>query len=470
MTDILKPYAELPERLEAWRKAKQHYVPFAEFAELCASMGLREEAKQRDAADYLHALGEVLYYGDAVPALREVIIIDVNWATKALYAILEIPTAGKNGGRFTEAELYAVWDKDHSMEEQRLLTKLLLEDAFEVCFRLEAKAAYDFLAPVHLSDVGTDLGWSSDTNAVLRLRFRYDGILPPGIMERLIVRMHHRISGNRFYRFGAVFTDVESELEAFLRVEERPQPLLSVEINATGTAAAALLQELRRAVIDLHGEYSDTLNYEEEFACCCAACSEMPVNRKHYFDRQELIEMVEDGDLEVRCPVLRKRVSVLTLLHGVYPSLESEMLSRIDRRGMRTKAILAGVEETVRDTNQAVYGNATRLRELNDALLRLHTDLDTIKGDFFSDTAERKRYFARFDDLLAALPPKDQPKDASGADKDKIKVSFDLMKILGQYTPLEIDGLGLKYEWELDLTKAKRPRNWADFKRWFLGD
>lgn len=54
--------------------------------------------------------------------------------------------------------------------------------------------------------------------------------------------------------------------------------------------------------------------------------SALVVKQKHYFDRQELIEMVEDNDLEICCPVLRKRVSVLTLLHGIYPGPEAERL------------------------------------------------------------------------------------------------------------------------------------------------
>ncbi|MFK8163262.1 MAG: COR domain-containing protein [Lewinella sp.] len=151
----------------------------------------------------------------------------------------------------------------------------------------------------------------------------------------------------------------------------------------------------------------------------------------------------------------------------------SELLETSGGRGITSTTIEQGVSEikaqltsiksTSEDTN-------TRLKNLQTSLNQVKQDLDQQTDALFTDRKEQRAFMNRLEEFVEALPKDKQPApDWYDADqKKKIKVGIDLIKLLNKATGIELEGMNLKWEQELDVSGAKLPESWAAFKQWFM--
>ena len=135
---------------------------------------------------YLHDLGVFLHFQDD-PLLARTVILQNQWATEAVFRILDDETVKAQLGRFNRADCERLWrDSVYADMHPELLA---LMQRFELCYELADSKPQTWLAPQLLPPAKpvalADWGKPED----LVLRYRYD-FMPKGIISRLTVRLH----------------------------------------------------------------------------------------------------------------------------------------------------------------------------------------------------------------------------------------------------------------------------------------
>ncbi|MFV9677635.1 MAG: COR domain-containing protein, partial [Methanosarcinales archaeon] len=178
-TPWIEPWYNVRERLE---RDGRNWIGYTKFRQICQSEGL--DKKQTDILDeYLHDLGVIIHFRDRLE-LRNMVILNPEWATKAVYKILDTHSILDRGGILLHSELDQIWDSD--IYPQDIFSKLLgLMNKFELAFELPDKKSH--LVAELLPKTEPEFGWDETNN--LRFYYHYD-FLPAGVITRFIVLMH----------------------------------------------------------------------------------------------------------------------------------------------------------------------------------------------------------------------------------------------------------------------------------------
>jgi internalin A len=187
-------------------RARQ-YVQDHEFRSLCAAHGLVEDSDQRAILATLDNLGTVVAHGldpEARAAHRETTLLDPNWLTQAIYAILGSARVRDQNGEFAPADLGAILDP--TVYPQRFHEKIvtLMQDArLGLCLRLpDQQERYLLPAALPPSVPGALAA------GVFRpcRRYRYSS-LPGDLLPRFMVQVRGLIGeGSARWRDGVVLT------------------------------------------------------------------------------------------------------------------------------------------------------------------------------------------------------------------------------------------------------------------------
>jgi len=151
-------------------------IGYSKFCNICYLEGL--DKKQIDILDeYLHDLGVIIHFQDI--KLQDMVILKPEWATKAVYKILDTDDVKERGGILLHSELEQIWDKN--VYPQEVHFKLLeLMNKFELAYELPDKRSH--LVAELLPSSEPAFEW--DTTDNLRFYYQYD-FLPAGVMTRL---------------------------------------------------------------------------------------------------------------------------------------------------------------------------------------------------------------------------------------------------------------------------------------------
>ena len=81
-------------------------IPYADFNAICDKRGIEKD--QRSALiGLLHDLGHLIYYGDD-DGLRDIVILQPEWLTKAIGYVLEDEVTAHSGGVIKHGRLRAI--------------------------------------------------------------------------------------------------------------------------------------------------------------------------------------------------------------------------------------------------------------------------------------------------------------------------------------------------------------------------
>ncbi|NOR78337.1 MAG: GTP-binding protein, partial [Methanophagales archaeon] len=106
-THWIEPWYNVRKLLE---RDGRNWIGYEEFKRICGSEGLTN--KQTDILDeYLHDLGVIIHFRDRVE-LRNMVILKPEWATKAVYKILDTHSILDRGGILLHSELDQIWDSN----------------------------------------------------------------------------------------------------------------------------------------------------------------------------------------------------------------------------------------------------------------------------------------------------------------------------------------------------------------------
>jgi Leucine-rich repeat (LRR) protein len=168
------------------RAAESPYIPQQEYFRIYSRHLEFDRAKALHLSRYLHDLGVFLHFQDD-SLLQRTVILQNQWATEAVFRILDDEAVKAQSGRFTGADCERLWRGSAYEDMQPEL--LALMQRFELCYELRDSRPATWLAPQLLPPAKPKelAGWGNSDNLVLRYQY---GFLPKGIISRLTVRLH----------------------------------------------------------------------------------------------------------------------------------------------------------------------------------------------------------------------------------------------------------------------------------------
>lgn len=297
-------WVSIRRRLQA---SEENYIPLKEYRKLCREEGIIGSRKQDFLSDYLHDLGAMLHFIDE-PLLKKIVILKPQWATEAVYKVLDHTKAQKRIGHFEKKDLDRVWT---GLEYADVFDELLaLMEKFELCYQVPNTQT--FIVPQLLPEDKPPYVWTDHEQ--LQLQYRYD-FLPKGIVTRVIVRLHRLIKEQEtVWKRGAVFhkgSNTKAEVIEHFRDKK-------IHIKVQGSQCKELLTIIAYQI----DEINETFNFHGKsqvhqlIPCNCRECIKLTV--PNFYEREDLERRKRKGKHTIECNVSYDDVSVIRLLEDVF--------------------------------------------------------------------------------------------------------------------------------------------------------
>lgn len=282
---------------------ERNWIEYKEFVAICKSKGLDKD--QTDILDtYLHDLGVVIHFRDRVE-LRNMVVLKPDWATSAVYKVLDTDSVRKSGGRLRHSDLEKIWDTGiYPTNVHPELLKLM--ERFELAYELPGKQEH--LVAELLPSTEPDFDWDDNDN--LRFYYRYD-FLPPGVMPRFIVGVNEDLEtvadGKQLqWREGAVLQ--REGARAFVKAS-RLEKLVEIKICGSANKKRELLAIVRSRIDHINASMKN-VQITQEIPCNCSkTCA-------NTYDYDKLLVGELKGVTHVTCDETWQEVSLSKLLDG----------------------------------------------------------------------------------------------------------------------------------------------------------
>lgn len=279
-------------------KLPNNYISYNEYENICQKFKINKD-RAGYLSEYFHDLGLFLHFKES-EILREIIILKPEWATNAVYRLVDKKEIINNGGRVSTNDLRKYWDNDY-FRNQKYLIELMKK--FELCFELDDE---NYIIPELLSQSKPEIEWKYKDN--LKVEYHYD-FMPAGIIARFISRNHRQIKENLYWKNGVVITSDDTEA---LVVGERLNRKIKVWIR--GGNMKSLFQHINSEISVIHR----TLNHPDVkrmIPCQCDECKLADSTAKLY-DYKELEIHFEHNQEFIFCVNGKQNVSIKDLLMG----------------------------------------------------------------------------------------------------------------------------------------------------------
>ncbi|MET8086480.1 COR domain-containing protein [Micromonospora sp. NPDC005197] len=213
----------------------QPQMSFEDFAAICRRHRVRDDEVVH-LAELLHDLGQVIYYGDD-DGLRDIVILNPEWLTKAISHVLEDHGVRAGDGILEHHELRHIWrprDDGLSYNPVHHPFFLRLMEKFDVSYRLNDGDRSLIAQLVRYER--PRLPWEAtqpvpDGIRVLRLTCELGESAPPGLVSWITVR-HHDASTGRHWRRGVFLRHPIDTYQSEALVELQADHRLAIEVRA----------------------------------------------------------------------------------------------------------------------------------------------------------------------------------------------------------------------------------------------
>ena len=159
--------------------AREPYISQQEYFNIYRRHLEFDESKALFLSQYLHDLGVFLHFQKDI-RLKDTVILQNEWATHAVFRVLDDEAVKKKLGRFGEEDCARIWkDSAYAAKHAELLA---LMKKFELCYEMPDKEPREWLAPQLLPPAkpAEVKDWNQHDDLVLR--YKYD-FLPKGIVS-----------------------------------------------------------------------------------------------------------------------------------------------------------------------------------------------------------------------------------------------------------------------------------------------
>ena len=291
------------------------YIPYSRFVEICHKQRLDEKAIWT-LIGMMHNLGHILYYGE-YEALKEWVILQPEWITKAIGFVLEDKETNCRSGELEHHRLRKIWF-DHNISDRERYRPdlhpffLRLMEHFDVSYRLEEGNAS--LVAQLVPDVRpSELPWLMDSpkdpaKGQLTLVCSMDES-PVGLVPWMIVRTHYYATPERWQWKYGMFLRYNSHGEGLLELRGRE---LFITVRAEWpNYFIAILQDTMERLIKERWE-----GLQWEFAVPCKGVMQNKRQCSGRFVLKSLYDIQAKGGNTIWCQTCITEQNIHNLLIG----------------------------------------------------------------------------------------------------------------------------------------------------------
>jgi hypothetical protein len=370
-------------------KQTNPYITQAQYLQLYAKHLPSDREKALKLSRYLHDLGAFLHFQDD-SLLGRVVILQNDWATEAVFKVLDDEPTKARQGTFNRQDCSRIWaDSTYAEMHPELLA---LMEKFELCYKLPDQKTDTWLMPQLLSPSAPEAltEWAQADDLVLT--YQYD-FLPKGLINRLMVRMHRFVRRpERCWAAGALFEQGETQLLASLAAPTGQE----IELRARGPEAKALRDVIASDLDALNATFEGLRGKLRKLVpCICSQCRQSTTPAR--YEEQRLLKRKVDRKLSIECPDSYEDVDVLELLDGLRidtmpawakEASKAQQRSDANKPDPRTVQIFLASSSELKAERDAFD---LSLRQLNDRLRDSGLYLEVRRWENFLDAMSETR-------------------------------------------------------------------------------
>lgn len=308
----------------------------------------------------LHDIGVVVALGlteGSTATIREVTLLDPNWLTQGIYALLNHARIAHQHGVFTREDMKEILNpQEYPSERFSFLLETMRLDGINLCYPLDPEGSKQrFLMPEALPPQEPSNN-SLETPGGLRFWYQYDD-LPSGLVPQFIVRVHpHLPKSPQAWRSGVVFTLEDCQVQVRGNSARR-----RVEITVHGREPAQ-----RRALAIVQSHWKPINDRNPAMGCrAMVPIPDQPSVEPESYEHLLTLERKFGGDYEYIPRGCEASYRVRDLLDGVrmqeLPSVGEWMDERPGSSHRITGQQIAG-STAGRDIIQHIHMSETRQR------------------------------------------------------------------------------------------------------------
>ncbi|MEO0470739.1 MAG: COR domain-containing protein [Bacteroidota bacterium] len=297
---IPKSWMQVRERLGNLAKERP-LLGLDRFMEICEEYQINKR-QAFTVGEYLHDLGIILWFNNIL-GLKDKIILRPEWATRAVYQIIDDDQVNENKGHIDREDLQRIWQGD---EYQYLHDELIaLMKAFRLCFQKKNRDEYLILGLLPV-DPQHEIDWPHAKGLTIRYEYTF---IPKGIVNELttlLIRYVKEQDVSYIWSRGVWLSDEGTDV--IIHEDRRNR---SVEVRASGLNPAGMMKMIQKELDDIH-ETLPGIYVEKLVPCSCQRCAKS--NRPKMISYDELIGMLRENRHSWHCNFGGESVSIEKLL------------------------------------------------------------------------------------------------------------------------------------------------------------
>ena len=291
-------------------RRNEQYISLKEYLQICKDNKLPERESALILSSVLHKIGDCLHYQKS-ELLRQIIILKNEWATEAVYKILDDKEVAEDKcGFFTEEDARRIWNHEDYIDMIPQLLELMQQ--FKLAYQLPGKQEY--VTPPLLPLARPDrFIWPELDSLELYIEYEF---LPKALLTQFIVSRHTDIAEERtlVWRHGVILQWEGKALSEVSKTKLHGKD--AIYIRTQGTDRKGMMTVILNTFRELHQEYKG-IKYDEKVPCTCDGCTKKQ-NKQHYYDFEHLNLRLERGRHKVECDKSLLEINVLELLENTF--------------------------------------------------------------------------------------------------------------------------------------------------------
>ncbi|MCD4650672.1 MAG: GTP-binding protein, partial [Candidatus Cloacimonetes bacterium] len=316
-TKVPKSFINIRKKLEALTENGENYISYKEYLKICNSFALKKE-KADFIRDYYHDLGIFLNFKDN-EILSDYFFLQPEWATNAVYCLLENHTIQDNNGRFLCSELPKYFSGKY--EDKLYPVFLELMRKFELCFPIDNGKGY-IIPELLPQDKPKNLRWTYKNNLKVVLKYKF---LPNGIITRLTSRNYKDIGKHDYWRYGVAF-----QIEDAVVMVREIRLEREIKIYISGKQKNEMLFYVLNEIAEINRTLQNP-SLDVFVTCTCDECRES--EEPYLFDYDYLERAKAKNKQFVECQNSLEDISLPALLSGMATS-KSKLDKFLDNRAV----------------------------------------------------------------------------------------------------------------------------------------
>ncbi len=288
---------------------KYDYVSIEKYLQVCAQNGITDKAEALRLCSVYHNLGVLLHFSENA-VLKHTIILRNDWATDAVYKMLDDRTITDAKGRFVFEDCARVWNEPKYRDKRHEILELMLK--FDLCYKMRDTQQY--ILPQLLPTEQPDYNWDDTDN--VQVTYKYGKYMPKGLVNRLMARLNWYTDLNRSWKTGTIFT----KQGAIAEVRE-PYGEKEISVRISGANKRDLLLFIDEELQRIHKNYAN-INVNKWVGCVCSQCTDS--KDKKLYDFEKLRARMKAGKETIECDKSYEDIEVGSLMTKTFGIPENE--------------------------------------------------------------------------------------------------------------------------------------------------